>query len=286
MPSPRLLSGLSEIASQYDALLCDAWGVIHNGREVFDGVAEALIRFRQERGPVIILTNAPRLSSVIPAQLDRLGLPREAYDGVVTSGDATRQSVIDHGHLDFYKIGPAKDDTFFQSTDVRLVPFAEAGAILCTGPEDDERETPEDYRGLLEEAAARELPMICANPDKVVRFGDRLIYCAGAIADLYETLGGQVVMSGKPHPPIYAVARDALRQAAGREAARLLAVGDGLHTDILGANREGIDVIFNVGGVSLEEGRGPTGDLDAGRLRRRLDEEGLVAQYATDSLKW
>ncbi len=286
MAALRPLNGLREIASSYDALLCDAWGVIHNGRTLFDGVAEALTEFRQTRGPVIILTNAPRLSSVIPAQLDRLGLPREAYDHVVTSGDATRAAVAAMAEKPFYRLGPDKDDTLFSALPVSFVPLEDAEIIFCTGPINDEVDTPDDYREMLTGAADRGLPMICANPDKVVKFGDKLIYCAGAIGDVYEELGGEVILCGKPHDPIYDLSRQILREMDLPADARILAIGDGLHTDILGANNQNIDVAFVADGIFSDDSRGDDGALDADKLATLLARHDVHAQYGLDRLRW
>ena len=203
MLTTPIISSIAALARNYDALLCDAWGVIHDGVRLFDGAAEALVAFRRERGPVVILTNAPRPCSVIPAQLDRLGLPRTAYDAVVTSGDATRAEVEKRRGQNAFRIGPAKDEELYRDLAVRFAPLERADFIICSGLDDDSRDEPEQYRKLLVDAAERRLAMICANPDIVVRFGGRLIYCAGALAELYEKLGGSVVYAGKPHAPIY-----------------------------------------------------------------------------------
>lgn len=285
MTATRILSGLRDIAGDYDALLCDAWGVIHNGRELYPGAEAAMTSFRRESGPVIVLTNAPRPSAIIPEQLDRLGLPRAAYDGVVTSGDATRQVMADMADKRFFRIGPPKDDGLFDTLGIRTVPLADAEAIFCSGPNDDERETPEDYRGLLREPAARGLPMVCANPDIVVKFGDRLIYCAGALGQLYEELGGRVILGGKPHAPIYELARARLAEIRGSAPGRILVVGDGIDTDILGANRQGLDVVFIADGIFAEAAR-EGGRLSPERLARALDERGVHARYAMDSFAW
>ena len=285
MSTPRIIDGLSEIASGYDALLCDAWGVIHDGRQLLGDAAGALTAWRRERGPVVVITNAPRLSDVIPGQLDRLGLPREAYDAVVTSGDATRAAVEARSSLPFFRLGPAKDDGLFDALETDFVPIEAAGAILCTGLMDDLSETPDDYEPMLRGAAARGLPMVCANPDRVVRFGDRLMYCAGALADLYEEMGGEVIMAGKPHAPIYELALEAAR-AAGSDAARPLAIGDSVRTDLTGAARAGIDAVFVAGGVSLAESRGADGRLDEAAVRELLARDGARAAYATEAIRW
>lgn len=285
MSSPVIIKGLSDVATGYDALLCDAWGVIHNGRELFPGVAEALTRFRETRGPVVIITNAPRLSDAIPPQLDRLGLPSDAYDAVVTSGDATREAVVAMGKRPGFRLGPNKDDTLFTATGADWVTLEEAEFILCTGLFDDLTETPEDYRELLSSAADRKLPMICANPDRVVKFGDRMMYCAGALADLYEELGGETRFCGKPHAPIYDACRAVLEQT-GATSPRILCVGDGLQTDILGANGQSLDVAFVADGIFAEEARGALGRIDASKLGALLDAHGVSATYALDGLKW
>ncbi|WP_031549208.1 TIGR01459 family HAD-type hydrolase [Parvularcula oceani] len=286
MRDTRPLSGLSEIAGDYDALLCDAWGVIHNGHALFPGAAEALTRFRQERGPVIVITNAPRLSDVIPAQLERLGLPAEAYDDIVTSGDATRAEVERRTGMAFFRLGPAKDDGLFDAIETAFVPLEDAEAILCTGMLDDMNETPDDYRDMLAGAAERGLPMICANPDKVVRYGDKLIYCAGALGDVYEAMGGKVILAGKPHEPIYHLALEAAAVGGGQPPRRPLVIGDGVQTDILGANRQGFDSVFVADGIFSQEARGENGRLDERKLAALLDEHGVHAEFAMDGLRW
>lgn len=278
--APPHIERLSAVAGRYGALLCDAWGVIHNGVSLFDGAEEALLRFRAERGPVIVLTNAPRPSSIIPAQLDRLGLSRAAWDAVVTSGDATRAEIARRLPARPFRIGPAKDDGLYDGLDVSFAPIEEASFIVCSGLRDELAEEPEDYRALLAPAAARGLPMICANPDVVVRLGGRLIWCAGALAQVYEDLGGEVIYGGKPHAPIYRLAVEAAQKAAGRTigAGEILAVGDGLHTDIAGAARQGFDAIYVSGAGGIHDGE--TGPAEA------LASAGLPAAAIMESLAW
>lgn len=283
MKTPRFIRRLSDIAERYDALLCDAWGVIHNGVSVFPGVEEALTQFRRARGPVVILTNAPRPNAIIPPQLDRIGLPRAAYDGVVTSGDATRAAIAAARPARAFRLGPDKDDALYDGIAVSFAPLSEAGFIVCTGLVDDARETPDDYADLLRGAAARGLPMICANPDIVVRWGDRLIYCAGALAQLYEILGGAVIYGGKPHGPIYDLAFDRLKAAAPRsiERRRVLVVGDGVATDIAGANRQGLDALYIAGEGGVHEGA-----ADAASIAHSLEAAGVHAEFAAAELQW
>lgn len=254
-PAPALLNGLSEIASHYDAAICDVWGVLHDGRNSFPTAIDAIRRFRETRGPVILLSNAPRPEEGVRAQFDRLSMPHDFYDAIVTSGGAARDDLKRRtagGHrLSLFYLGPDRDHPLFEGLDIRLTGADEAEAVLCTGPYDDETETPKDYRTLLEDFKARKLPFLCANPDIVVQRGDKLIYCAGAIARLYESLGGEVVYYGKPHAAVFEAA---LGQARARaKVMRPLVIGDGLETDVLGANRLGWDVLFIAGGIHGSE---------------------------------
>lgn len=283
MTPPSSIRRLSEIAERYDALLCDAWGVIHNGVTVFPGVEKALSKFRATRGPVVVLTNAPRPSEIIPPQLDRIGLARGAYDAVVTSGDATREAIRRLLPSEAFKLGPDKDEKLYEGLGVRFAPLEAADFIVCTGLVDDQRETPDDYAGLLARAAARRLPMICANPDVVVRWGERLVYCAGALAQSYERLGGEVIYGGKPHAPIYELAFRRLDEAAGRkiDRRRILAIGDGVATDIAGANRNGLDALFVAG-----EGGVHTGAADPASIEAAFAHAGVHAEFAATGLSW
>lgn len=279
---PPVLTRLSAIADAYDALFCDAWGVIHDGVNLFDGVAEALIAFRKRRGPVIILTNAPRPSSIIPAQLDRLGLPRAAYDCVVTSGDATRALIERELPAPALKIGPDKDDPLFEGLDIRFADLAAAGFIVCTGLRNEFAEAPEEYRAELSAAAARNLPMVCANPDRIVNWGGKTVWCAGALAELYEALGGRVAYGGKPYPPIYDLARARAAEAAGRapETLRILAIGDGLKTDIAGANAQGLDAVFVAGAGGIHDGGAEAANVEAALARAGASAVALMERLA------
>ncbi len=283
MTANTYIDGLGEIASAYDALICDAWGVIHNGKRLLPGAGEAMVRFRKTRGPIVILTNAPKPSSVIPAQLDRLGLPREAWDGIVTSGDSTRAEIEHFLPAPAYRIGPAFDDPLFEGLGVEFAPLDDASFIICTGLNDGFEETPEHYRDRLREAASRNLPMVCANPDIQVNWGGRLMWCAGALAEIYESYGGVVAYGGKPFAPIYRLARAAVDRArpADAPAPRILAVGDGLKTDILGANKAGVDALLIVGAGGLHEGA-----TDRNAVIDKLADEGLRAAAIMEGLKW
>lgn len=277
------IDGLSSIAPHYDGILCDAWGVIHNGVELFAGVERAMSTYRNSYGPVIILTNAPRPSSIIPAQLDRLGLARGAYDAVVTSGDATRAEILKRSGKKVFRLGPQKDDTLYEGTQISFTRLEDADYIICTGLVDDQSEAPEDYRPMLRQAAGRALPMICVNPDIVVNWGGKIIYCAGALAQIYAEEGGTVIFGGKPYAPIYDLAFSTINDIAARpiDLSRILAIGDGLGTDIKGANNAGIDVLFIAGNGGIN------GDIsDETALDGALNEQGLYAKYMMRDLVW
>jgi len=284
----HILDRLGELAGRYDVLLCDIWGVIHNGRESFPEPCAALSRWCETVGPVVLISNSPRPSPEVVAQLDGLGVPRGAYSALISSGDVTRHLLAERAPGPAYKIGPDRDAPLYAGTGVVFAPLEDAAFIACTGPVDDDVETPEDYRAVLTRAAALKLPMICANPDKVVQRGDRLVYCGGALAELYQTLGGAVIMAGKPHAPIY---REALTQAADLKGgpidpSRVLAIGDGIATDIAGANTQSLDVLFIPAGIHGAETRGPHGGLDPAAVERLLAAAGAHAAYAMDALAW
>ena len=283
MAAPNIINGLSQIADRFDAVLCDAWGVIHNGVSLFPGVEEALLNFRKTRGPAVILTNAPRPSAIIPAQLDRIGLSSEAYDAVVTSGDATRAAIEALSPGAAFRLGPDKDLSLYENLNVKFAPVESADFIVCTGLVDDSRETPADYAELLDIAFKRRMPMVCANPDIVVRWGDRLIYCAGALAEVYEAMGGEVIFGGKPHAPIYDLAFARLEVASGRtlDRRRVLAIGDGVKTDIAGANRNGFPALF-----IAAEGGVHDGANDEASINKALSRASVMAEFAATELKW
>lgn len=289
MSAPQVITGLSEISDRYDVMLCDVWGVIHNGRESFPVACEALRRFRQERGPVVLISNAPRPSSAVVSQLNALGVPDDAWAGFVTSGDATRQGLAERAPGPGWAVGPLRDAPLYEGTGVVFAETPwEAAFVSCTGPFDDDKDTPEDYRERFKICVDRGLEMICANPDRVVQRGDKLIYCAGALAELYVELGGRVYMAGKPFSPIYEFALNGAAQLLGRplDTSRVLAVGDGIPTDILGANRQGLDVLFVAGGIHGAECAGKDGRLDAELTNRLLESHEARANYAMMDLDW
>ena len=287
MTTPATPQGLSDLTDRYDVLLSDVWGVIHNGRESFPEACAALARWRAERGPVILISNSPRPSKDVVAQLDSLKVPREAWSAFVTSGDATRRLLAERAPGPAWRLGPDRDAPLYEGLGLSFSSLDEAAFIACTGPIDDETEGPGDYQDRFESAAARGLEMVCANPDIVVQRGDRLIYCGGALAQLYETLGGKVAMAGKPHAPIYdlCVAEAERLTGAPVDRARILCIGDGVATDIKGANAQALDVMFVAGGIHGAETIGPDG-LNAEAVGQLLAQEGAEARWAMAALSW
>ncbi|HEY9009482.1 MAG TPA: TIGR01459 family HAD-type hydrolase [Devosia sp.] len=259
MSSPaRALAGFSEIAANYDAALCDVWGVVHNGVAAYPSAVEALVQYRKQGGRLVFITNAPRPSGPIVEMLDRLGVVREAYDAIVSSGDATRAMISEYSGKVVHHIGPpTADDSLYEGLNVIRGPAEDAEAIVVTDLDTDD-DTPDMYNDRVTLWLKRGLPMICANPDRVVEHGDRLIYCGGALGDLYEARGGKVRMAGKPYKPIYDEALRLAEKAAGRrlDKARMVAIGDSVRTDAMGASHFGIDLLFVTGSIHA-------GELDA-----------------------
>ncbi|WP_024281447.1 TIGR01459 family HAD-type hydrolase [Xanthobacter sp. 126] len=253
--APPLVEGLSVFAGDYDLILCDVWGVLHNGVAAFPAACEALTKVRAGGATVVLVSNAPRPNRFIMGMLDGLGVPRTAYDAVVTSGDVTRDMLEARPGARVYHLGPARDVGTFDGLDLTLTGLADADLVVCTGLLDDDVETPEDYADALATMKARELPFICANPDLVVERGDKLIFCAGAIAQAYEQIGGKAYWCGKPYRPIYdtAFARAEVIRGEAVEHARVLGIGDALRTDIAGANDAGFDSLFISGGIHAQE---------------------------------
>jgi len=286
----RLLTGFDQIAAQYELALVDLWGCVHNGRAIHGRAQAALCAFRAQGGRVLLLTNAPRTAASVRARLDEMGLSRDAYDGIVTSGDATQEAMLTGAvGRKVWHLGPPKDDDLFldlpdwasDHAPITRVGFDDAEGIVCTGPFDDMSDTPEDYRGRLLSAKVRGLKMLCANPDLVVDYGDKRIYCAGSIAQLYAEMGGEVLYFGKPHPPAYDLARRyAARLGLKFAPDRVIAIGDGIHTDIQGGISEGIDTIFVTSGLAAAEFGPDPAAPDPKRLQAWLDEKGLHPTFA------
>ncbi len=277
-----IIGSLDEISGRYEVLFCDLWGCLHDGQKVFADAAQALIAFREGGGTVVLVTNSPRPRREVARQLGVLQAPSDCYDEIASSGDAA-QAALAAGQFGrkVFHLGPERDLPFFsdeadQPFDIERVELDQAEGIVCTGLYDDRTETPEDYRLTLMRAKQRGLKMLCANPDIQVDIGDQRIYCAGALARFYEELGGQAFYFGKPHPPIYDLARRRAEEIRGKAVAdaAILCVGDGIATDIQGGMSEGLDTLFVTGGLAAEEtgttGSGPDRDKTAAYLAEAM----------------
>jgi HAD superfamily hydrolase (TIGR01459 family) len=286
-----LVDGLKSLANAYDLVLCDVWGVLHNGLEAYPAASDALTRFRTGGGRIVLVSNAPRPGTAVAAQLDRLGVPRSAYDAIVTSGDLTRKAIEERLEEVVHHMGPRRDKPLFENLDIRFGPVEIADYVVCSGfdHEDEGEDSVEESRPRLEEMRARDLLMVCANPDLVVERGDRLIPCAGALAALYEALGGTVYYAGKPHRPVYEEACALAARLAGREAFprdRILAIGDAVRTDIAGADGFGVDSILVARGIHAQDLRVGEVPLLSQHVQEWIGRQTARPQGVMDLLTW
>ena len=279
----RRIEGLGEVTPLYDAVLCDVWGVLHNGVRAWAGAIEALRAFR-ETGPVVMITNAPRPAGPVLTQLTGLGVPDGTFDAIVTSGDVTR-TLIARADGPIHHIGTENELSLYDGLDVTHASEDEARTIVCTGLRDDGSEEPADYANELSRLVSRGLPMICANPDIVVERGDRLAWCAGALARDYRALGGRTAIAGKPHAPIYERAMEMAAEIAGRplDRSRVLAIGDGMPTDVKGAQDNGFPLLYVSAGIHSHEYGDPDAP-DAERLDAFLAENGARPEHTLPRL--
>ena len=287
-PSPAIVTNhFAALAPHYDAVLSDVWGVVHNGIVATPAACEALVRFRAQGKTVILITNAPRPGAVVTKFIDRVGVPREAYDGIVSSGDVTRAVMAARPGKRVFHLGPERDLPIFEGLGLSFVPMEQADYAVCTGLRDDETETAESYRAEFGEMRKRGLFMVCGNPDVVVERGDKLVYCAGALADLYAEMGGDVLYAGKPHPPIYqeALARIAAVRGMAPPLSRVLAIGDSVRTDLTGATGMGIDCLFVTAGIHAEE-LGGREDPNLEALTKMFAAAGIAPKAVMRGLVW
>jgi HAD superfamily hydrolase (TIGR01459 family) len=285
---PEIIDRFAPLRRAYDVLLCDVWGVVHNGLESFPAACEALQRFRESGGTVILITNAPRPGDGVVRILDRFKVPRESYDAIVSSGDVTRGVVESRLSERVFHIGPERDLPIFAGLNISFAPVETADYVVCSGLFDDTRETPADYRELLAAMRARSLFMLCANPDIVVERGEDLIYCAGALADAYADIGGEVLYCGKPHAPIYETAIGQAARVRGGEPPllnRVLAIGDSIRTDLKGAAMFGIDCLFIVSGIHAADVQSAGADVLSGLLEA-FGAAGVAPKAVMRKLQW
>lgn len=282
----RVLSGLSEVADDFAAAMCDVWGVIHNGVAAYQEACEALARFRSGGGRVVLITNAPRPSEAVYRQLDGFGVDRASYDALVTSGDVTRDLLAADSGAMVLHIGPERDLSLYDDLDLTLTDDESAGLISCTGLFDDTTESPDDYDERLRDWAARDLLMVCANADIIVERGGDLVWCAGALAQRYEQLGGRTRIVGKPHAPIYEAALAKLSDQPPPPPEKILAIGDGVATDMLGAQRQGFRTLFVAGGIHAGEFGDDDATLDPSAVAAFLTRHGIEAGACMARLVW
>jgi HAD superfamily hydrolase (TIGR01459 family) len=277
----------SALAPDYDVVLSDVWGVVHNGVAAFPEACDALTRFRDKGGTVVLITNAPRPNGVVASQVAQFGAPRSIYDAIVSSGDVTRSEIEKRPGQTILHVGPKRDLAIFEGLDVRFAPVESADYVICSGLFHEDTETPEDYRPLLEKMRARSLFMVCGNPDVVVERGETLLYCAGAIADLYAKQGGDVLYAGKPYAPIYDLALQLAERARGKKVdkKRVLAIGDSVRTDFSGAASYGIDCLFVTAGIHAAE-FGGRDDPDPDAVERVLIAAGGKPRAIARKLAW
>jgi HAD superfamily hydrolase (TIGR01459 family) len=284
MSIPRLLSSLDDIAPHYDAILCDVWGVVHDGTKIFKSATQALARFKAAGKPVILVSNAPVPGHRVRTPISRLGGTDNFYDAIVTSGDVTRAELQARAPGPAYRIGPPHDDALFEGLGLEFASLDKASFIACSAMNDDD-DTPESYRAVLEQAAARKLDFVSANPDIVVKVGEKLYFCAGALAQLYEQVGGgRIIQAGKPYPPIYQAAMKKVEALVGPVSSNLvLTIGDSAATDVRGANGQGFDNLFVAHGIHGHE-FDVDGPLDVEALAQLLEKSGVHTNYAMREL--
>jgi HAD superfamily hydrolase (TIGR01459 family) len=272
------IENFAEITSRYDAVFCDVWGVLHNGVSPFPKAAAALQAAREAGLTVVLITNSPRIAPLVVDQLRNIGIQDEAYDRIVTSGDVTR-GLIAEGPKKVFLLGPDRDIAIIEGIGVTRVSAEEADCVVCTGFFDDETETPEDYTDMLKAFQARDVPMICANPDLIVERGHKMIPCAGAMAAYYDQLGGKTRIAGKPHKPIYDAVLSVAREMRGDlKMDRILAIGDGMPTDVRGALDYGLDLLYISGGIHAAEYT-LNGETDEAILTAYLEREKATPKW-------
>lgn len=289
----QIIRSFSEISHMYDAAFVDLWGCMHNGITAFEDAVQAMRDFRQKGGIVVLVTNSPRPRESVATQIEAVGVTKDCFDTIATSGDSARSAMYRGavGEKIWFMGEAPRDDDFFKPlqildnpANIQKVPLAEAEGIVCCGPFDP-MEDPEVNRADFLMAKEMGLKLLCANPDIVVDRGETREWCAGALAKLYTEMGGESLYFGKPHPPIYDLARRRL-SALGKlpPERRIICIGDGIITDILGAQQEDLDSLFISGGLAAKE-TGTKADPDPDMLSAYLEKEMISTTYTIGFLR-
>lgn len=283
---PQLLPGLATVIDQYDFFILDLWGVVHNGHAPYPGAPECMKNLCAVGKTVVLLSNAPRRATTVKDFLhEKIGLPSDCYNHVVTSGDLTYRALAtdQRGWQNYLRIGPEHNWSLLDGLPYRWTEdVTEADFVLCTGLFDDENDNVSDYDNIFKSAIAHDLTLVCANPDLTVMRGTKMILCAGSLAQRYEQLGGHVELHGKPYPDAYV----ACRALSSSQNVRMLAVGDSLRTDIAGANKAEIDSALIAGGIHADEWGIQPGEMpNLARVRQTIGD-GPSPTYLMPSLIW
>ncbi len=290
----QVIKQLKDISKNYNVLFCDIWGCIHNGKEAYQNALKALVEFKRNNGFVMLLTNAPRPKNAVKAHLSTFGISEKHFNDITTSGDSAQNSMLsgDVGTKVFH-LGPKRDVSFFNdippdrklTNKINVVELRHAEGIVCTGLFDDRTETPENYKDLIKYSIQKNLKLLCVNPDIFVDVGDLRVWCAGGIAAAFSKAGGISIYCGKPHKEIYKLAHKKL-EMHNIKSPKILCVGDGINTDILGGKNEMLDTLFVCGGLSKDEVglKNENTTLDIKKLENLFKKNKMYPTFSIDYL--
>lgn len=285
---PQKLKGISEISDKFDVYFIDLWGVIHNGVQCYPEALKVLEKLKEQNKKIVLISNAPRPAAVVKVFLETIGLKSSCYDFLVTSGDITREYIsLNSSKKNFYHLGPTRDIDLFKDLNVALTSKEECDEIICTGLVSDEEEKLQDYKILLDFFLNKKIPLICANPDEVVARGEKIVFCAGALANQYKQEGGVVRYFGKPYSEIYSFALKKIRahkDFKDKKEINTLVIGDNIKTDIKGANLSNLDSVLILNGIYKDFFRDGTVNFD--QLKDSVNLKDVKINYFQEELAW
>ena len=285
---PQKLKGISEISDKFDVYFIDLWGVIHNGVQCYPEALKVLEKLKEQNKKIVLISNAPRPAAVVKVFLETIGLESSCYDFLVTSGDITREYIsLNSSKKNFYHLGPTRDIDLFKDLNVTLTSKEECEEIICTGLVSDEEEKLQDYKILLDFFLNKKIPLICANPDEVVARGEKIVFCAGALANQYKQEGGMVRYFGKPYSEIYSFALKKIRahkDFKDKKEINTLVIGDNIKTDIKGANLSNLDSVLILNGIYKDFFRDGTVNFD--QLKDSVNLKDVKINYFQEELAW